>query len=158
MPTDVPHGARTESDGDNHVKTKILRALALALSLLAAGAAFARSDIRDGNAMVQPVKGDKYSIDGAIMGKAELYGYLGGLRDDDHITGIVLKRGGSDEQRRVIGSIAKTLGLKSFEQAGGDLKEIPQPERPAAAPAIDNPPATDGQAPAAAPAEEPAGH
>ena len=147
------------------MKTQMMRALALALSLAAAGSAFARSDIRDGNAMVQPVKGDKYSIDGSIMGKAELYGYMGGLRDDDHITGIVLKRGGSDEQRRVIGSIAKTLGLKSFEQDGGDLKEIPQPDRPAAAPAIENPPATDGQpaaaaAPDAAPAptEKPAGN
>ncbi|HEU4663913.1 MAG TPA: hypothetical protein VFS55_07770 [Dokdonella sp.] len=135
------------------MKTQMMRALALAVSLAAAGTAFARSDIRDGNAMVQPVKGDKYSIDGAIMGKAELYGYMGGMRDDDHITGIVLKRGGSDEQRRVIGSIAKTLGLKSFEQDGGDLKEIPQPATKAPAPAIENPPATtDGQPAAATPA------
>jgi hypothetical protein len=91
------------------------------------------------------------------MGKAELYGLMGDMRDSEHITGIVLKRGGSDEQRRVIGSIAKTLGLKSFEQDGGDLKEIPQPVTPPPAPPIEQPAATEQ--PAAVPAtatEQPA--
>jgi hypothetical protein len=117
----------------------MIRAALLALGLAATGSAFARSDIRDGNAMVKPVSGDRYSIDGSIMGKAELYGYMGGLRDDDHITGIVLKRGGSDEQRKIIGVIAKTLGLKSFEQDGGDLKELPQPVDKPAPPPIEQP-------------------
>jgi len=89
-----------------------------------------------------------------------LYGLMGDMRDTDHITGIVLKRGGSDEQRRVIGSIAKTLGLKSFEQDGSDLKEIPQPATKPAAPPIEQPapdqpaavPATGAEQPAAVPA------
>ncbi len=119
---------------------------ALAFGLAAAGGAQARSDIRDGNAMVKPEKNARYSIDGVTMGKAELYGYIGDLRDTDHITGIVLKKGGDDEQRHIIATIAKTLGLKSFEQDGRELKEIPQPQTPPPAPAIENP------APAAAPA------
>jgi len=140
------------------VKTMMIRAAMLAAGFVAAGSAFARSDIRDGNAMVKPVSGDKYSIDGSTMGKAELYGYMGGLRDDEHITGIVLKRGGTDEQRKIIGVIAKTLGLKSFEQDGGDLKEIPQPETKPAPPPIEQPAATEQPAAAApaAPAEQPA--
>ncbi|WP_395681678.1 hypothetical protein [Dokdonella sp.] len=140
------------------MKTMMIRAAMLAAGFVAAGSAFARSDIRDGNAMVKPVSGDKYSIDGSTMGKAELYGYMGGLRDDEHITGIVLKRGGTDEQRKIIGVIAKTLGLKSFEQDGGDLKEIPQPETKPAPPPIEQPAATEQPAAAApaAPAEQPA--
>jgi hypothetical protein len=136
----------------------MMRASVLALGLAVFGGAFARSDVRDGNAMVTPVKGDKYGIDGNILGKAELYGYIADLRDSAHITGVVLKRGGNDAQRKVIGSIAKTLELKSFEQDGGDLKEIPQPERPAAAPAIEPPPPEAAAQPAAAPpADKPTG-
>ena len=78
------------------MKTMMMRAALLALGLVAAGGAFARSDVRDGNAMVKPVSGDKYSVEGNTMGKAELYGLMGDMRDTDHITGIVLKRGGSD--------------------------------------------------------------
>jgi hypothetical protein len=83
--------------------------------------------VRDGNAMVVPVKGDKYSIDGSTMGKAELFGYISDLKDREKLTGLVLKKGGDDEQRRSIASIAKTLELKAFEQDGGDLKPIDAP-------------------------------
>lgn len=118
----------------------LMRGLVLAGGLIAATGAFARSDIRDGNAMVGPVKGERYSIDGVTMGKAELYGYIGDLRDSEHVTGIVLKRGGSDEQRHIIGVIARTLQLKAFEQDGRQLKPIDlPPEQPAAAPTIEEP-------------------
>ena len=53
-------------------------------------------------------------------------------------TGVVLKKGGDDEQRRIIGSIAKALGLKSFEQDGRELKDIPQPQDTPKAPPIEN--------------------
>ncbi|MFI4970834.1 MAG: hypothetical protein ACHP7D_11565 [Lysobacterales bacterium] len=133
---------------------KFMQGAVLALGLVTLGVAQARSDVRDGNAMIQPVKGDKYSIDGATMGKAELYGYIGDLRDREHLTGLVLKRGGDDEQRHVIGSIARTLQLKAFEQDGGDLKPI---DLPAAAP-TPPPPPIDGkpQTAAAPPATDPA--
>ena len=138
----------------------LMRGVVLALGLVAAGGAFARSDVRDGNAMIGPVKADKYSIDGSVMGKAELYGYIGDLRDREHLTGLVLKRGGNDDQRHVIGSIARTLQLKAFEQDGGDLKPIDLPaDQPVPPPpAIDNK-AEAPAAPATAPAADPAnGH
>lgn len=109
----------------------------LLLGLAVTASAFARSDVRDGNAMVTPVKADKYSIDGSTMGKAELYGYIGDLRDREHLSGIVLKRGGNDEQRHSIGSIARSMQLKAFEQDGGDLKPI---DLPAAQPTPPPPP------------------
>lgn len=132
----------------------VMRGVAFAFGLAAMGGAFARSDVRDGNAMVTPAKSDKYSIDGSTMGKAELYGYMGDLRDREHITGIVLKRGGNDDQRRVIGSIARTLQLKAFEQDGGDLKPIDLPAVAALPPPIEN----KADAPAAVPADAASGH
>ena len=131
---------------------KMIKSLivALALGLAMGGVAHARSDIKDGNAIVKPAKDQRYSIDGSTFDKATLYGYLGDLRDTDHITGIVLKSGGDDEQRRIIGVIAKTLGLKSFEQDGRELKEIPQPQtaQPAAPAAAPAPAATPAAVPA----------
>jgi hypothetical protein len=133
----------------------VMRGALLALGLATVGAAHARSDVRDGNAMVTPAKGDKYSIDGATMGKAELYGYMGDLRDREHLTGIVLKRGGNDEQRHVVGSIARTLQLKAFEQDGRDLKPI---DLPPTTP-VPAPPPIDGKpAVPAPPATPPPGH
>lgn len=117
--------------------------LALVLVLVAGGNAFARSDVRDGNAMVKPQGEDKYSIDGFTMGKAELFGYISELKETESATGIVLKRGGNDEQRRVIGSIARTLQLKAFEQDGRELKSIDLPPE-VATPA---PPPVDEQQP-----------
>lgn len=125
---------------------KIIVGLAALALAFAGGVASARSDIKDGNAMVKPEKNARYSIDGATMGKAELYGYIGDLRDTDHITGIVLKKGGDDEQRHIIATIAKTLGLKSYEQDGRELRELPQPETAPPAPAVDAAPATDSEA------------
>jgi len=104
---------------------KTMRVLMLALGLLTAAGAFAAGDVRDGKAYVKPVKGEKFSINGYTMGKVELYGYLGQLRDDEHITGVVLKSGGSDDQRKVITSSAKTLEIEAFEEDGGDLKALP---------------------------------
>ena len=120
---------------------KIMRAALLALGLVIMTGAFARSDVRDGNAMVKPVAADKYSIDGAIMGKAELFGYISDLKDREQLTGVVLRSGGNADQRQVIGSIAKTLQLKAFEQDGRDLAPIDLPaDAPTPAPPpIENP-------------------
>lgn len=118
----------------------LVRGLVLAAGMVVAAGAYARSDVRDGNAMVQPVKSDRYSIDGSTMGKAELFGYISDLKDREELTGIVLKKGGSDEQRKSIGSIARTLQLKAFEQVDGELKPIDQPAAAPVPPPIENKP------------------
>ena len=104
---------------------KMMRVLLLALGLVTMTGAFAAGDVRDGKAYVKPMKGEKFSINGYTMGKVELYGYLGQLRDDEHITGVVLKGGGTDTQRQVIVSSCKTLQIEAFEEDGGDLKALP---------------------------------
>lgn len=103
---------------------KIVRIAILAIGLLTAAAAFARGDIRDNRAWVKPEKGEKFSINGYTMGKVELYGYLGQLRDDEHITGVVLRNGADDAQKKAIASSAKTLEIEAFEEDGGDLKPL----------------------------------
>ncbi|MEO7065071.1 MAG: hypothetical protein ABI082_15015 [Dokdonella sp.] len=133
----------------------LMRGALLALGLATMTAAFARSDVVDGNAMIKPVNADKYSIDGTIMGKAELYGYIGDLRDREHLTGLALKRGGNDAQRQVIGSIARALQLKAFEQDGRDLKSI---DLPPAAPTPPPPPIESQQPAAPAPVADPVQH
>jgi hypothetical protein len=105
----------------------LMRMALLALGLALVCAPALATDVEDGNAIVAPARGDRYSIDGVTMGKAELYGYLGDLRDTESLTGVVIKRGASDEQRRVIASIAKGLSLKAFEQDGRELKPLQPP-------------------------------
>jgi hypothetical protein len=120
---------------------KFVRIAVLALGLVFAAAALARSDIRDNRAWVKPEKGEKFAINGYVMGKVELYGYLGQLRDDEHITGVVLRRGADDAQKQAIVSSAKTLEIEAFEEDGGDLKPL---QGPAAAPAPTPAPAPTG--------------
>jgi len=103
---------------------KIIRIAMLALGFVTAAAAFAAGDVRDGKAYVKPLKDEKFSINGYTMGKVELYGYLGQLRDDEHITGVVLRRGADDAQKKAISSSAKTLQIEAFEEDGTDLKPL----------------------------------
>ena len=120
---------------------KFMRIALLALGFLTAAAAFARGDIRDNRAWVKPEKGEKFSINGYTMGKVELYGYLGQLRDDEHITGVVLRKGADDAQKQAIVSSARTLQIEAFED-DGDLKPLTAPgAAPAPAP---TPPAPAG--------------
>ena len=112
---------------------KIVRIAFLVLGLVTAAAAFARGDVRDDRAWVKPEKGEKFSINGYTMGKVELYGYLGQLRDDEHIKGVVLRKGASDTQKQAIVSSAKTLEIEAFEDDGGDLKPLQSPAAPAPA-------------------------
>ena len=82
-----------------------------------------RGDVRDNRASrCKPEKGEEFSINGYTMGKVELYGYLGELRDDEHITGV----GPAARRRRcaaqAIGSSAKTLQIEAFEEDGGDFE------------------------------------
>ena len=128
---------------------KFVRIAVLALGLVMAATAFARGDIRDDRAWVKPEKGDRFSINGYTMGKVELYGYLGQLRDDEHIKGVVLRHGASDAQKQAIVSSAKTLQIEAFEEDGGDLKPLAAPG--GAAPAA-TPPAPATPAPATTPA------
>jgi len=134
---------------------KFVRIAFLALGLVMAATAFARGDIRDDRAWVKPEKGDKFSINGYTMGKVELYGYLGQLRDDEHIKGVVIRHGGSDAQKQAIFSSAKTLQIEAFEEDGSDLKPLVSPAGAAPAPATPAPATTPAPSTTPAPATTP---
>jgi hypothetical protein len=81
-------------------------------------------DIEDGKLLVEPEKDAKFSVEGYIMGKAQLFGYVSDLKDRETFDGIVLEEGGDDSQRAAIRSIAETLELEAFERNGSELVSI----------------------------------
>ncbi len=85
-------------------------------------------DVRDGELSLEPVRDDRFSVNGFTMGKAELYGYLSELKSSEGLQKIVLKRSkkASDAQRSAIGSIARALELEAVDAEGVDLRK-PQP-------------------------------
>ena len=108
--------------------------------------AFARPVV-DGRLQVEPSGKDRYTVDNARMGKAELFGYVGDFVDRDKITGIVLRKGerATDEQKHVIAITAKAQHIEAFIDLDGDVKPLVDPV-PSPAPAT--PPPVDKQAPA----------
>ncbi|MDE2085131.1 MAG: hypothetical protein KGI64_09745 [Xanthomonadaceae bacterium] len=65
--------------------------VAAAASLFVCAAAFAGDAIDDGHLLVKPAKNNTFATGEFIMGKAELFGYIGDLKDRKKITGIVLR-------------------------------------------------------------------
>lgn len=81
-------------------------------------------DIEDGKLLVEPENDAKFSVEGYVMGKAQLFGYVSALQDSETFDGIVLEEGADDAQRAAIRSIAATLSLGAFERNGSELTAI----------------------------------
>lgn len=81
-------------------------------------------DIEDGKLLIEPEKDVKFSVEGYIMGKAQLFGYVSDLKDRETFDGIVLEEGAQDEHRDAIRSIAATLELEAYERSGSELVSI----------------------------------
>lgn len=127
---------------------KIVVASLLALSI---APAFAMKDVRDGKVVVYPVKDDHFKVNEyTSMPKAQLYGYIGDLRDSQGLKTIVLKRSerATPEQLNSISSIARHLEINAVDEDGNNLiKPMAQPPAQPAPAAIAQP------AEAAAPTE-----
>jgi len=101
-------------------------------------------DAFDGERLVvKPFKNDTFETGEYRFGKAELFGYVGELKDSKHIKGMLLRDGGraSDEQKYIIATIAQAQQIDAMIELDGKQQPLVDP-RPAAAAA----------APAAAPA------
>lgn len=114
------------------------------LFVLSVAPAFAVKDVRDGKVVVYPVKNDHFKVNEySSMPKAQLYGYIGDLRDSQGLKTIVLKRSerATAEQLNSISSIARHLEINAVDDDGNNL--IKPMAEPAAqpAPAADAPPA-----------------
>ena len=129
---------------------KIVVASLLALSM---APAFAIKDVRDGKVVVYPVKDDHFKVNEySSMPKAQLYGYIGDLRDSQGLKTIVLKRANkaTPEQLNSISSIARHLEINAVDDDGNNLiKPMAEPAPAAQAqPAAATVPATEAAKPA----------
>lgn len=102
---------------------------ALAASLLVASAACARDAIDDGHLLVKPAKNNTFSTGEFVMGKAELYGYLGDLKDSRKITGIVLRDAdrATPEQKHLLVIAAQAQKLDALVEEHGKLEPLADP-------------------------------
>lgn len=140
---------------------KALWSATVAVFALLCASAIAR-DVRDGKVDIRPAKGDdKFEVNGFIMGKAQLFGYISDLKANEGLKTVVFKLSsrGSAEQRRAVGSIARTLDVEAVDEDGNDLKALAAPPAQPVAPAIPAepappPPPADGAAPPAPPASD----
>lgn len=108
---------------------------ALAASLFVSAAACAGDAIDDGRLLVKPAKNNTFATGEFIMGKAELFGYIGDLKHSKKITGIVLRDAdrASAEQKHLLVETAKAQHIDVLEEAGGKLEPLADPLAPASA-------------------------
>lgn len=100
------------------------RILFASLFALSVAPAFAAKDVRDGKVVVYPVKDDHFKVNEySSMPKAQLYGYMGDLRDSQGLKTIVLKRAerATPEQLNSISSIARHLEINAVDDDGNNL-------------------------------------
>src|SRR4029079_17654610 len=89
-------------------------------AMVIANVAGARAVI-DGRLQVEPAAESKYIIEGAKLGKAEFFGYVGDFVDTKKITGIVLIKGekATDEQKHIVAVTAATQHIEAFIDLDG---------------------------------------
>ncbi|MEO8802234.1 MAG: hypothetical protein ABI304_07535 [Rudaea sp.] len=118
------------------MRKPILVAVSLAL-LCFAVSGFARDAIDNGQLQIKPYKQDRFETGAYRMGKAELFGYVGALKDSDHITGMVLLNGdhASTEQKHIVAVIAKAQKIEAIIELDGKMQPLVDPTPPLAAPA-----------------------
>lgn len=91
-------------------------------------------DVKNGKVTMEPIKNDRFKINEYEFTKAQLYGYLGDLRDDQGLKTVVLKKSkkATPEQLRSISSIARHLQIEAVDEDGNNLiQPQAEPEEPA---------------------------
>lgn len=108
---------------------------AVAASLLLSATTYARDAIDNGNLLVKPGKNNTFATGGYIMGKAELFGYIGDLKESKKITGIVLQNAdrASPEQKHLLVITAHAQHVDVLEDDDGKLAPLVDPTVPAPA-------------------------
>lgn len=97
--------------------------------LLGSVPAFAGNGIDDGRLLVKPAKNDRFETGEFIMGKAELFGYIGDLKDTQKITGIVLRDAdrATPQQKHMIVVTAQAQHIDAFDDEHGKLEPLVDP-------------------------------
>lgn len=93
-------------------------------------------DIDNDRLIVKPFKNDTFATGEYRFGKAELFGYVGDMKDSKHIKGVLLRDGdkASDEQKHIIATIAQSQQLDALIEIDGKQQTLvdPKPAAPAA--------------------------
>lgn len=108
---------------------------AVAASLFVSAAAFASDAIDNGHLLIKPAKNNTFATGEFIMGKAELFGYVGDLKDSKKITGIVLRDAdrATSEQKHLLVVTAQAQKIDALVDTDGKLEPLADPMAPAAA-------------------------
>jgi len=114
---------------------KFLTRAAAGALLLTAIAVQARESFDGDRLIVTPFKNDTFATGDYRFGKAELYGYVGDLKDSKHIKGMLLRDGAkaTDEQKHIIATIAQSQQIDAVIELDGKQQPLVDP-KPAAAP------------------------
>lgn len=96
---------------------------------------FARDAVDNGQLQIKPYKQDRFQMGAYRMGKAELFGYVGELKDSAHLTSMVLLDGerASVEQKHIVAVIAKAQHVDAMIELDGKAQPLVDPT-PSAAP------------------------
>jgi hypothetical protein len=131
---DAARGAAFQKE--NYMRKSVMTAAVAALFLSAA--AFAASGIKDGNLIIKPAKHDRFATSAYVLGKAELFGYIGELKDSEHITGIVLRDASraTPEQKHLLAVTAQAQQIKAYVEGDDGLEPLVDPTPAKAAPAV----------------------
>ncbi len=102
---------------------------AAAASLFVFATAFASGAIDDGHLLVKPAKNNTFATGEFIMGKAELFGYIGDLKDRKKITGIVLRDAdrATPEQKHLLVVTAQAQKIDALVDEHGKLVPLLDP-------------------------------
>lgn len=106
---------------------KYIIAASAALALTAT--AFAASGIDNGRLLIKPSKNNTFAMEGYVMGKAELFGYIGDLKDRNKITGIVLRDAdrATPEQKHALVVTAQAQHIDAMVEEHGKLEPLIDP-------------------------------
>ena len=124
------------------MRKSVLLSLAATMLVLANFAQGRQDAVDNGRLLVTPYKNNTFQTGAYRMGKAELFGYIGELKDSAKLTGIVLRdpEHASDEQKHVLAVTAKAQHIEAFVDVDGKLQPLVDPQAapeaiPVAAPA-----------------------
>lgn len=115
------------------MRKPILAAAAALLSIASIG--HARDSLDGDRIVVTPYKDGMFATGEYRFGKAELFGYIGDLKDHHKVTGLLLREGNkaTPEQKHLLAEIAKAQELDAVIVLDGREQPLVDPIAPAAA-------------------------
>jgi hypothetical protein len=115
------------------MRKSTLAAAAALFSIVSIG--HARDSIDGDRIVVTPYKDGMFATGEFRFGKAELFGYIGDLKDHRKLTGLLLRDGGkaTPQQKHLLAEIAKAQELNAVIELDGKEQPLVDPVAPAAA-------------------------